>query len=558
MKTTRSDHATEVLIVGGGTGGVAAALAVAEAGRSCILVEPTPWIGGQLTSQAVPPDEHKWIEGKDGFHGATRRYVTFRNRVRDWYREHRDLTPAARSDPYLNPGGGWVSRLCFEPTIGVTVLNDWLASHVASGRVRIVHGARPVSADVEGEAVRGVAFDDGSDSCEIRAKFVLDATEFGDLYPLVGCDFMLGAEGRDVFDEPHGRGDLGRETDPTDQQAITHCFALEHRPGEDHTIDRPDGYAEWRDFVPKLTPPWPGLLFSWEIDDASDPRTLAMIPPPDAPKADEWELWRYRRIVDASIYRSGSRSDICLWNTVQTDFFRQPAIQPGADAYAGRAKVLRAAKEQARCFVYWLQTEAPRHDDGHGYAGLKLRGDELGTRDGFAMAAYVREPRRLVAQTILTENHVGFDARLAAGRFREEDSPAGVGQSFDDSVGIGHYPIDLHPTAAGRNSVYVRATPFQIPLGSLLPRLGGRGSGNLIAAGKAIGVSHVANGSTRLHPVEWGVGEAAGTLAAHCLDEKLAPRDVRESTTRLRDFQRRLARDGVELAWPWDPAPLAG
>lgn len=52
----------DVLIVGGGLGGCAAALAATEAGRSVLLTEPTDWIGGQLTQQAVPPDEHRWIE----------------------------------------------------------------------------------------------------------------------------------------------------------------------------------------------------------------------------------------------------------------------------------------------------------------------------------------------------------------------------------------------------------------------------------------------------------------------------------------------------------------
>ena len=53
---------TDMLIVGGGLGGVAAALAAARLGRAVILTEPTDWLEGQLTTQAVPPDEHPWIE----------------------------------------------------------------------------------------------------------------------------------------------------------------------------------------------------------------------------------------------------------------------------------------------------------------------------------------------------------------------------------------------------------------------------------------------------------------------------------------------------------------
>ena len=60
-RRTTSMSAT-VLIVGGGVGGVAAALAACRAGQRVVLSEETLWIGGQLTSQAVPPDEHPWIE----------------------------------------------------------------------------------------------------------------------------------------------------------------------------------------------------------------------------------------------------------------------------------------------------------------------------------------------------------------------------------------------------------------------------------------------------------------------------------------------------------------
>src|SRR5436305_2068489 len=95
---------TDVLIVGGGTGAVAAALAIARNGRKCIVTEPTDWVGGQLTAQAVPPDENRWIEDLDGVQGATKSYLSFRERVRQWYRENRDLTPAAKGNAHLNPG----------------------------------------------------------------------------------------------------------------------------------------------------------------------------------------------------------------------------------------------------------------------------------------------------------------------------------------------------------------------------------------------------------------------------------------------------------------------
>src|SRR6266446_3630344 len=69
----------DLAIIGGGCGGCAAALAAARAGRTVILTEETDWIGGQLTQQAVPPDEHLWIES----FGCTRLYRRFRALCRE-------------------------------------------------------------------------------------------------------------------------------------------------------------------------------------------------------------------------------------------------------------------------------------------------------------------------------------------------------------------------------------------------------------------------------------------------------------------------------------------
>lgn len=540
-----------VLILGGGTGGFAAALALARENVRCAIVEPTPWLGGQLTSQAVPPDENRWIEGVDGVVSATQSYLRFRALIRAHYKTQRRLTDNAFHDPQLNPGGGWVSRLCFEPRIGHELLMDMIGPFIANGGVTLLMGYEPVAAQTNGDSVASVTIRNtqNGDELEIEAQLILEATETGDLYPLANIEHSIGAEHRDVFGEMHGRAD---RTDPMDQQAITWCFAMEHRPDENHVIDKPAGYDFWRSYTPRMDPPWPGPLFSWTISghNHEQARELAMVPWPDEPDGGAWELWRYRRIVNRAIYadQHNAPPDVSLFNCVQMDYFGKPLLGVSDEE---RAVAIKEAKQQSLCFFYWMQTEAPRHDGkGAGYPGLKLRGDELGTEDGFALAPYIREPRRLTARTIITEAHVGHAQRLADGAPPIEGSVRVAGEPFADSVGIGHYPIDLHPSTAMRNSVYVPAAPFRIPLGALLPMR----VRNVIAAGKALGVSHVANGSTRLHPVEWNVGESAGILAATCVRQKLEPAAIYESPQRLRALQERLSGSGVPLKWPWEEA----
>ncbi len=393
------ERRADVVIIGGGTGGVAAALGALRSGSRVILTEETDWIGGQLTQQAVPPDEHPWIEQ----FGAPVSYLDFRRRVRAFYRGAYPLV-GGLPDAF-NPGNCGVSRICHEPRVALAVLEDMLARYVSSGRLTVL---------------------------------------------------------------------------------------LEHVDGEHHIIERPAEYAFWRDYVPNLTPAWPGplLRFTYSHPITLEPRTL-----PFDPRTDDGAL------------------------------------------------------SLSRSLFYWLQTEAPRPDGGEGWPGLRLRGDLTGTRHGFAKRPYIREARRIRAEFTVLEQHVGLEARMA-----ETGLPQGevTASSFPDSVGIGSYRIDLHPSTGGDNYIDIGSLPFEIPLGALLPvRME-----NLLPAAKNIGTTHITNGCYRLHPVEWNIGEAAGQLAAFCIHGKHAPRQVRANPDLLEDFRQSLKRQDVEIRWP-DPARRA-
>ena len=171
MNTLESD----ILIVGGGLGGVAAAVAALRSGRSVILTEQYEWLGGQLTSQAVPLDEHTWVEQ----FGVTAAYRELRDGIRGYYREHYPLTDRARRQRYLNPGAGLVSRLCAEPRVAVAVIDSMLAPYIGSGKLTLLKAVVPVSADVDDTTVRSVVVRHilTGDETRLSAAYVLDATE---------------------------------------------------------------------------------------------------------------------------------------------------------------------------------------------------------------------------------------------------------------------------------------------------------------------------------------------------------------------------------------------
>lgn len=528
---------TDVLIVGGGVGGCAAALAVARNGRRVILTEESDWIGGQFTAQAVPPDEHGWIER----FGCTATYRSFRNGVRDYYRRHYPLTAAARGDARLNPGNGWVSPLCHEPRVALAVLHAMLAPYLSNGQVTLLTEHRVIQADAGGDQVRAATFLDlrTGEQRTITASYFLDATELGDLLPLTATEYVTGAESQADTGEPSAPA----EAQPQNVQAFSVCFAMEHREGEDHTIDLPASYEFWRDYVPNLVPAWPGRLLSWTITHPRlmTPHTYHFDPHREPSKAFAG-LWTYRRILDRSNFTPGFyASDVSLMNVPMLDYMLGNLTEADGQAHA---RHIAQARELSLSFFHWLQTEAPRPDGGAGWRGLRLRGDVTGTTDGLAKMPYIRESRRIKAEFTIREQQIAEAAR----------PDQTYAERFADSVGIGYYRIDLHPSCgqasgqsgAGDNYIDVGSLPFQIPLGALIPvRMQ-----NLLPACKNIGTTHITNGCYRLHPVEWNIGEAAGALAAFCLERKIIPRQVYQHTNLLADFQRQLIAQGIELEWP--------
>jgi hypothetical protein len=523
----------DVVVIGGGLGGCAAALAALRAGRSVILSEETDWIGGQSTAQAVPPDENQWVET----FGATKLYQDYRNRIRDYYRRNYPLTDAARAEKNLNPGNGGVSRICHEPRVSLAALLEMLAPHASSGRLTLLTRHLPVCADTQDDRVRGVVLQnlECGDEVAVVGDYFLDATETGALLPMAGVEHITGAESNRDTGELHAT----ETARPDDMQAFTVCFPMEYCPGENHVADPPRDYAYWKAYVPKLTPAWSGPLISLRtihpvtLQERNQPFN------PEDPNAPGW--WKYRRILDPANFTPGfSPGGVTLVNWPQNDYLDGNLI--GVSAEAAR-KHVDAAKQLSLSLFHWLQTEAPRPDGKQGWPGLRLRPDMTGTTDGLAKHPYIRESRRIRAEFTVLEQHVGKDARAALTKGTDKGICA---EQFPDTVGIGFYRIDLHPSTGGDNYIDIDSLPFQIPLGALLPQR----VQNLLPACKNLGVTHLTNGCYRLHPVEWNIGESAGALAAFCLDRKAQPRQVRADAALLAEFQSGLNAQGIPLQWP--------
>ncbi len=407
----------DLLVAGGGMGGCAAALAALRAGHSVVLTEETDWLGGQMTSQGVSAlDEHRYIEQ----FGGTASYHELRSLIREYYREHRLLTAEAAANRALNPGGGWVSHLCFEPAAALWALDQLLLPYEAEGRLVILLRHRAVRAETDGDQVRSVIFRDldGDSRLEIRAAFVLDATELGDLLPLAGVEYVCGAESAEDTGEPHARRD---GPSPESVQSFTYPFAVEYRPGESHRIAEPAGYGENRERQPYTLRHfyhdergWVSYRMFGTGEGAAGP------------------FWTYRRLVEAAQFDSPAHAhDLAMINWPGNDFRHGLLTDvPPEEALDS----LRRARALSLGFLYWLETECPRDEGGTGYGELLLRPDVMGTADGLSRYPYIRESRRIRALRRVTETDISA-----------AHQPRARARLFPDSGGIGLYAIDIHP-----------------------------------------------------------------------------------------------------------------
>jgi hypothetical protein len=226
-----------LLVVGGGSAGVAAALAAARRGVPVVLVEPHD-LGGNSTSAGV----NTWEPGVAGpgyafeFYQFLRRQagaVALSRTTKNWTYEE----PWGRSSVFSDAGAdetgyfkslrrsgvdhGDLIRVTFEPEQLSRVMGEAL---LATGRVRLMRGWKFVSCTTEGRKIARVVVSDGSQSLELEPALVIDSTAQIHVAVAAGCKTAIGAEGHDLYGEPSA------PEAPAEQiNGVTLCFRVRKR-----------------------------------------------------------------------------------------------------------------------------------------------------------------------------------------------------------------------------------------------------------------------------------------------------------------------------------------
>ena len=453
---------TEVLVVGGGTGGTAAAIQAARSGAHVLLVSEWPWIGGMLTAAGVTaPDGNELAAFQTGLWGAFLRELERRQ-----------------------PGGlhnAWVSFFTYEPAVGAAIFADWVAS---LPNLTWRWGHRPRAVLCSGDRVTGVVFD----QFIVDAQITIDGTELGDLLALGDVPHRWGWETQAQWQEPSAPKSL---RDPTDPLAP----AIEKYPVQSPTwvvVMQDYGAGEKAPPIPS-TGAWGSVAGAWE---GYGPE----------------QFLNYGRLP-------GDRFMI-NWPQQGNDYGVGLDRLIGPDS--ARYDYWQEAKEHSQQFAHGIQTELGAR---YGLAmGVFPELDGTPGGGAFALYPYYREGRRLVGLTTVSERDIlpvsgGQVAPLPLNEDGVVDAIA-IGNYPNDH----HYPgfdMPLAPKAIHWGGRWT-GTPFTIPYRALIPaEIDG-----LLACDKNISVTHIANGATRLQPVVLGIGQAAGAAAALCVERGCQPRDL--------------------------------
>ena len=528
----------EVVVVGGSLGGVGAAVHAMQSGARTCVIEVSPWIGGQISTQGVSAIDESADMILAG--NLSESWKAFKSRI---YRQPVKIPRwADRNQPIKTVrevDSCWVGSLCFPASAG-----DVAAREALAAAAQLAPGSRWSSAT----AFKGAAFD--ATGHNITAIYAVRRTPRADYVPSGRLSQELPAwyswNSDDTFRKTPIRlepvpGKRFTVIDATDTGELVAWARVPHRLGSEsrRTLGEPNA-ANWDN--PQCTQ---AFTFPFVVAIANDEgRSLKQLGQlqPTFPKHEHqrtFSLWgfppfldrsffKYRRIVsmrlDNRITGKPSPGDMAMinwgygnnWNLMNPPLILTGDRLMDTDQYRNwmggvSTEALHHGEERALIFSEWvLKTLATKE-----FPLMHLAGPNtpMGTRSGLSLMPYIREGRRILGRSAYRQN---------AFMIRENDVHRGIENMRDfsaTSISMVHYDIDIQgcayrnwedpgeATNASADIAHVR--PVAVPIEALIPR----GVDNLLIGGKAIAVSHIVNGVTRIHYSEWSSGAAAGSIA---------------------------------------------
>lgn len=463
---------TDVLVVGGGTGGTAAAIQAARRGARTVLISEFSWLGGMLTTAGVSaPDGNELAAFQTGIWGA-------------FLQELQHHQPQGLDQ-------AWVSFFTYEPRVGATIFADWAK---ALPNLIWIREQFPLEVLKQNSTIVGVRFAEFT----VHAKVTIDATELGDVLALAEIPYLWGWEWRSQWEEPSA---------PVQANALT----------QQYPVQAPTWIVVLQDFG--VGAEAPEILASYISVMLSERTNLLKQFGQINPFVDTWKGYGAEQFLNYG--RLPGDRFMINWPQYGNDYGVD--LQRLIGSNASRQAFLQEAYWHTQSYAHFLQTQLGRR---YGLAENTFPKSANHVGGGaFALQPYYRESRRLKGLVTITEQDI---LPLSSG-----DRVAGLPVNESgrvESIALGNYANDHHypghdfllkPKSIRWGGRWT-GTPFTIPYRSLVPAE----TDGLLVCEKNISVSHIANGATRLQPVVLGIGQAAGMAAALCIEQNCQPREL--------------------------------
>lgn len=522
------EESYDVVVVGGTSGGIAAAIQVRRMGKSVVLLEAGSHLGG-LTSGGLGATD---IGNKRAIGGVSREFY---QRVRQFYQqpdawkfERQEAYRSGRSSELAKEDAMWT----FEPHVAEKIFRVMLEEAKVTLRMNqpLDRKSRPERQREQGKNLVAIRTRSGR---VFRGKQFIDATYEGDLMAIANVSYHVGREANAQYGEtlngvqtknavkhqlmpgvdpyvkpgdpasgllPGVHADGPGEEGAGDRRVQAYCFRMCLTDVAENRLpfEKPAGYDERR---------YELLLRNFEAGETKVPWSPFMMP---------------NRKTDTNNNFGFSTDNLNMnysW-AEGDDAVRQSIYDEHLSYQRG---------------LMWTLANHPRvpqaiRDEVSRWGNCK---DEFAEHGGWSHQLYVREARRMVADVVMTQHHCQGKAVV------------------DDSVGLAAYGMDSHNVqryvdasghARNEGDVQVHGfVPYPISLRAIVPKA--NECGNLIVP-VCLSASHIAYGSIRMEPVFMVLGQSAATVACHAMDESVAVQKVDYAK-----LAKRLKADGQVLAW---------
>jgi len=525
LSVTQKEY--DIVIYGGTSAGIAAAIQASRMGKTVILIEPSSRIGGLTTGGLVATD----IGNKQAVGGISREFYQnikkYYSKKENWKWQDPDDYMQSRNTG--NEDGMWT----FEPSAALKVYKEMIEKEkivvVYNQRLKLKNGVVKNGTEIlEIKMENGLSF---------KGKMFIDATYEGDLMACAGVSYATGREPNKQYGESLNGVQANKVSltlrGTVSRNSLHHNFI----DGVDPYVRKGDPSSGLLPFISKGAPGIDGhgdkgiQAYCYRMTLTDNPRNRIPFKKPDGYNELEYELlFRNFEASDGPIEKMYNYGDpLVPWiNTpmpnrktdtnnqkgFSTDFIGQNHDYPEA-GYTEREKIAdRHLRYQQG--LMWTLAYHPRIPE-------KVREvvsqwgtckDEFEGTDGWTKQLYIREARRMISNYVMTQ-------RNCEGLVVAED-PVGMAAYGMDSHQVKRY-VDVNGYVQNEGNVEASCPgPYPISFRSIIPD---KDECSNLLVPVCLSATHIAYGSIRMEPVFMILGQSSATAASLAIDKRV---DIQE------------------------------